>query len=498
MEFSATTDAPRSQQADAIVVGVFDYRQLSNAAAELDRASDGYIRTVLESGDLDGKADTSLLLHNVPGVSARRVLLVACGSADGFDLRRYRRANALAARVLDSSGASGALTCLPNLPVVDADTRRRARAAVEASSASRYRFDEFKSEPEQPPWPLNRLTVATTDDDLAAVESGIAEARAIAAGIDLTRDLANRPANICTPTHLAEQAQTLGREHERITTSVLEESDMAELGMGAFLAVSQGSRQPAKLITMEYRGARDANSRPFVFVGKGVTFDSGGISIKPAEAMDEMKYDMGGAASVFGVLHACADMELEANVVGLMPAVENMPDGNATRPGDILTSLSGQTVEVMNTDAEGRLILCDALTYAKRFDPESIIDVATLTGACIIALGRHASALMTPNDELATQLSEAGEKSGDRCWRLPLWDDYQEQLRSPFADCVNVAGREAGSITAGCFLQRFTREYERWAHFDIAGTAWNTGERKGATGRPVPLFMQYLLDRVDA
>lgn len=496
MEFSATTAAAKSQQTDAVIVGVFDHRQLSNAAAELDRASDGYIRAVLDSGDLDGKADTSLLLHNVPGVSARRVLLVGCGFAHDFDLRKYQRANALAARVLDSSGASSALTCLPGLPVVDADTRRRARAAVEASSASQYRFDEFKSEPEHPSHPLSRLVLSTSDDDIDAVESGIAEARAIAAGISLTRDLANRPANICTPTHLAEQAQILGHEHERITTSVLEESDMTELGMGALLAVSQGSRQPAKLITMEYRGARDEHARPFVFVGKGVTFDSGGISIKPSEAMDEMKYDMGGAASVFGVMRACAEMGLEANVVGLIPAVENMPDGNATRPGDILTSLSGQTIEVINTDAEGRLILCDALTYAKRFDPETIIDVATLTGACLVALGRHASALMTPNDELAAQLSEAGEKSGDRCWRLPLWEDYQEQLRSPFADFVNVAGREAGSIAAGCFLHRFTREYERWAHFDIAGTAWNTGERKGATGRPVPLFMQYLLDRV--
>ncbi len=496
MEFNATTADPKSQTMDAVVVGVFDRRQLSNAAAELDRASDGYISTVVDSGDIDGKADTSLLLHNVPGISARRVLLVGCGTADEFDLRKYQRANALAARVLDGSGASDALTCLPGLPVIDADARRKARAAIEASSASQYRFDEFKSDPEPPSRPLSELTLATTDADLAAVETGIGEARAIAAGIDLTRDLANRPANICTPTHLAEQAQHLGRQHERITTTVLEESDMAELGMGALLAVSQGSRQPAKLITMEYRGAPDDKARPFVFVGKGVTFDSGGISIKPADAMDEMKFDMGGAASVFGVMHACAEMGLEANVVGLIPAVENMPDGNATRPGDILTSLSGQTIEVINTDAEGRLILCDALTYAKRFDPESIIDVATLTGACIIALGKHASALMTPNDELASQLSAAGEKSGDRCWRLPLWEDYQEQLHSPFADFVNVAGREAGSITAGCFLWRFAREYERWAHFDIAGTAWNRGEQKGATGRPVPLFMQYLLDRV--
>lgn len=495
MEFSVTTADPATEQADAVVVGVFDRRQLSGAGVALDRASDGYLQAVLDAGDLDGKAETSLLLHRVPGIAARRVLLVGCGTPEAFDLRQYRRANALATRVLEPSGASAALVCLPRIEVPGVDARRKARACVEASAGSRYRFDEFKSEPDAPDQPLTRITLAVDEDARVATETGVAEARAIAAGLELTRDLANRPANICTPAHLAEQAQALGREFDQLTTTVLDESAMAELGMGALLAVSQGSRHPARMITMEYRGAADPNARPFVFVGKGVTFDSGGISIKPSAGMEEMKFDMGGAASVFGVMRACAEMGLQANVIGLVPAVENMPDGNATRPGDILTSLSGQTIEVINTDAEGRLILCDALTYAKRFEPESIIDIATLTGACIVALGSHASALMSPNDDLARRLSEAGYRSGDRCWRLPLWEDYQEQLRSSFADVANVGGREAGSIAAGCFLWRFARDYERWAHLDIAGTAWNRGESKGATGRPLPLLMQYLLDR---
>ncbi len=498
MEFSVTTAAPKTEATDALVVGVFDRRQLSAAGVELDRASESYLQAILDTGDMDGKSDSSLLLHNVPGLSARRVLLVGCGAAEAFDLRRFQQANALAARVLQDSGAGAAVSCLAGLEVQDADARRKARAVVEASAGSGYRFDEFKSEPDAPAQPLNKVTLAVGNELRDATAAGIADARAIVAGLATTKDLANRPANICTPAHLAEQAEALAHAYDRVSTSVLEEADMAELGMGALLAVSQGSRLPAKLITMEYRGAGDDQAKPYVFVGKGVTFDSGGISIKPGAGMEEMKFDMGGAASVFGVMRACAEMDLAANVVGLIPAVENMPDGNATRPGDILTSLSGQTIEVINTDAEGRLILCDALTYAKRYEPESIVDIATLTGACIVALGSQASALMTPNDTLAQELTEAGEKSGDRCWRLPLWEDYQEQLRSPFADFTNVGGREAGSITAGCFLWRFARDYERWAHFDIAGTAWNRGESKGATGRPVSLLIQYLFDRVSA
>lgn len=498
MEFSVTSANPATRKSGAVVVGVFERRRLSDAAAGLDEASNGYLKSVLANGDLDGEPGTSLMLHNVPGIAARRVLLVGCGKSRELDLKAFRRASATAAQALERSGARDALSCLAAIRVRGADTHALARATVEATEAGCYRFDEFKSEPDPPAQPLERLALALADREASrAAEAGVAEARAIAAGVALARDLANRPANVCTPTHLAEQAQALAADFPSVTTTVLEESDMAELGMGALLAVSQGSRQPAKLITMEYRGA-GSGARPHVFVGKGVTFDSGGISIKPAQAMDEMKYDMGGAAGVFGAVRACAEMGLEANVVGIVPAVENMPDGNATRPGDIVTTMSGQTIEILSTDAEGRMILCDALTYAQRFEPHAIIDIATLTGACIIALGTHASALLSPNDALARQLAEAGERSGDRCWRLPLWDDYQEQLKSPFADFANTGGRPAGTITAACFLSRFTRDYPRWAHLDIAGIAWTSGEDKGATGRPVPLLMQFLLDQCAA
>jgi leucyl aminopeptidase len=318
-------------------------------------------------------------------------------------------------------------------------------------------------------------------------------ARALADGIKLARDLGNRPGNVCTPTHLAETASELAARHDSLTCTVLEEAEMEKLGMGALLSVARGSRQPAKLITLEYRGGAEGD-KPVVLVGKGVTFDSGGISIKPGAGMDEMKFDMCGAASVLGTLSAVADLGLPLNVVGVVPATENLPDGNASKPGDIVTSMSGQTIEILNTDAEGRLILCDALTYSARFEPAVVIDIATLTGACVIALGEHASGLMSNDDQLAADLLAAGERADDRAWRLPVWEDYQKQLDSPFADMANVGGRAAGSITAACFLARFARNY-RWAHFDIAGTAWLSGKSKGASGRPVALLFEYLANR---
>ena len=310
----------------------------------------------------------------------------------------------------------------------------------------------------------------------------------------LTRDLANLPGNHCTPTHLADTAEALGKAYSNLKVTVLDEPEMLKLGMGSLLSVARGSRQPPKLITLEYHGA-SANAAPVVLVGKGVTFDSGGISIKPAAAMDEMKFDMTGAASVIGIMKTLAELELEINVVGVVPATENLPDGNASKPGDVVTSMSGLTIEILNTDAEGRLILCDALTYSARFKPDVVIDIATLTGACVVALGSHASGLLSNHDPLADELLAAGQRAGDRAWRLPLWDEYQKQLETPFADMANVGGREAGTITAACFLARFTKEY-RWAHLDIAGTAWTGGKTKGSTGRPVSLLMEFILGRV--
>ena len=312
-------------------------------------------------------------------------------------------------------------------------------------------------------------------------------------GVKLARDLANRPSNICTPSHLAMQAQQLAKIYKNLKVNIISEANIKKLGMNSLLSVSAGSAEPPKLIILKYRGVKK-DKKPIVLVGKGVTFDTGGISIKPAQSMDEMKYDMCGAATVLGTLSAVSEMKLPVNVVGVMPATENMPSGTATKPGDIFTSLSGQTIEVLNTDAEGRLILCDALTYSERFNPDVVIDIATLTGACVIALGKHATGLLSNHNPLANDLLSAGEYSGDRVWQLPLWEEYQSQLESPFADIANIGGSEASTITAACFLSRFTKKY-RWAHLDIAGTAWISGSKKGATGRPVRLLVQYILNK---
>lgn len=344
------------------------------------------------------------------------------------------------------------------------------------------------------PLKLKRLTLLADKADSAAVEQGSKEAQAIANGMALTRDLGNLPPNVCHPTFLGEQAKGLAKEFKGLKVEVLDEKKLRELGMGSFLAVAQGSDQPPRLIVLQYNGAKK-DQAPHVLVGKGITFDTGGISLKPGLGMDEMKFDMCGAASVFGTFRAVLELQLPINLVGLLACAENMPSGGATRPGDIVTTMSGQTVEILNTDAEGRLVLCDALTYAERFKPQSVIDIATLTGACIVALGSNTSGLMGNNEALVRQLLKAGEFADDRAWQLPLFDEYQEQLDSPFADIANIGGPKAGTITAGCFLSRFAKKYH-WAHLDIAGTAWISGGKdKGATGRPVPLLTQYLLER---
>jgi leucyl aminopeptidase len=359
---------------------------------------------------------------------------------------------------------------------------------------SEYSFDRLKSDKKAARKGLRKVAVNVARGDAARARKAIGEATAISAGMSLTRDLGNLPANICTPTYLAKQARELAKGDKRLRVKVLEEADMKRLKMGSLLSVSAGSRQAAKLIVLEYRGAAAAE-QPVVLVGKGVTFDTGGISLKPGQAMDEMKFDMCGAASVFGTLKAVKQMQLPINVVGIIPATENMPDGIATKPGDIVTSMSGQTIEILNTDAEGRLILCDALTYAAKYKPRCVIDIATLTGACIVALGKVPSAVLGNNDALINGLLKSGQQIEDKVWELPLWDEYQDQLKSNFADMANIGGRDAGTITAACFLSRFTRDY-KWAHLDIAGTAWKSGEDKGATGRPVPLLTQYILNQV--
>jgi leucyl aminopeptidase len=491
-DFSTKTLAPERAGGACVVVGVFESRKLSPAADALDRAAGGALRAVVKGGDMDGKLTATRLLYKVPHLAAERVLLVGLGREADFGPKAYRDAvRAAVAAAADTGAAEVQLYCV-ELPVQERDVAWRARHAALVASEALYRFEETKSK-KSAARALKRVTLALArKSSESAAARGLAEGRAIAAGMALTKDLGNLPGNICTPNYLAERAGKLAREW-KLGVEVLERRDMEKLGMGAALSVARGSRQPPKFIELRYRGA-GKNAKPIILVGKGITFDTGGISLKPAAEMDEMKFDMCGAGSVLGALRAIAELEAELNVVALIPATENMPGGTATKPGDVVTGMSGQTIEILNTDAEGRLILSDALTYAERFGPAAVVDVATLTGACVIALGHVASGLYANRDELADELLEAGRDAWDRAWHMPLWEDYQEQLKSPFADLANIGGRPAGSVTAACFLSRFAEKYP-WAHLDIAGTAWTSGKNKGATGRPVPLLTTFLLRR---
>ena len=492
MEFSTKFAAPEKQPTACVVAGVFESRKFSRAAEALDKASRGQIREILRSGDMDGKTGSTRMLYRVRGVSAERILLVGLGKEKEFGEKQYRDCARAALSGVKETGARDVCMYIAELQVPGRDAAWKARELALAAVDVAYRFDRMKSKKAEA-GSLAHVTIsAATKADSAALERGVSEGRAIAAGVTLTRDLGNLPANVCTPTYLAESAVKLGREW-KLAVQVLEQKDMEKLGMGSLLSVSKGSHQPPKFAILRYSGA-GKKDRPIVLVGKGITFDTGGISLKPAAEMDEMKFDMCGAASVLGTLRAVAELGLKLNVIGLVPTCENMPGGAATKPGDIVTSMSGQTVEILNTDAEGRLILADALSYAERFEPQAVVDIATLTGACIIALGHVCSGLFANKDTLARELQAAGAESWDRVWELPLWDDYQEQLKSNFADFANIGGRPAGSITAACFLSKFTRKYD-WAHLDIAGTAWKSGREKGATGRPVPLLTTFLMKR---
>jgi leucyl aminopeptidase len=493
MEFIVKSGTPEKQRTGCIVVGIFESRKMSAVAHQIDEVSGGAIGAILRRGDLEGKAGQTLLLHNIPNLPSERVLLVGCGKEKEFSEGRYRDATARSIAALKDTGTTEITSYLTELDVKGRDIAWKLRQAVEVTEAALYRFDRLKSKPNNQRRALKRVVLAVPKrSDLGPGEQAIREGQAIAEGVRLARDLGNLPGNICTPTYLAEQASEIGKQYS-LKTTILEKDEMEKLGMGALLSVSRGSRQPPKLIVLEYTGGREGEA-PVALVGKGLTFDAGGISIKPAANMDEMKYDMCGGASVLGAIKAAAELKLPLNIVGIVPSSENLPDGDANKPGDIVTSMSGQTVEVLNTDAEGRLILSDALTYAERYNPAVVIDIATLTGACVIALGAHASGLLANNDQLAREILNAGKYTHDRAWQLPLWDEYQKQLDSNFADMANIGGREAGTITGACFLSRYTKNF-KWAHLDIAGTAWKTGKEKGATGRPVPLLVQFLLNR---
>ncbi|MBK8114846.1 MAG: leucyl aminopeptidase [Candidatus Accumulibacter sp.] len=494
MEFSIKSGSPEKQRSACVVVGVFEPRKLTLAAELLDNAARNHLSDIIRRGDMEGKSGSTLLLHNVPGTLCDRVLLVGLGKEKEFGDKEYCDAVRSAVRTLNETGSFDGTVFLTETSVRKRSAAWRVRQATIVAQETVYRFDQFKSKKDKVRRPLRKLTfVVDRRNELATAEEALNQGQAIAEGMALAKNLANLPANVCTPTYLAEIAQKLAAEH-KLDCQILDSEEMAALGMQSLLAVAKGSQQPPRLIILQHKGGK-ADDKPVVLVGKGVTFDSGGISIKPAAEMDEMKYDMCGAAGVLGTIKAAAMMKLPINLTVIVPSTENMPGGAATRPGDIVTSMSGQTIEILNTDAEGRLILCDALTYAARFEPDILIDVATLTGACVVALGHVATGLFANNDTLARELLHAGDEAHDRAWQMPLWDDYQELLKSPFADMANIGGRWGGSITAACFLSRFTRKYV-WAHLDIAGTAWKSGTDKGATGRPVPLLMHYLLKRV--
>jgi len=494
MEFSTKFMMPEKHPAGCVAAGVFESRKLSGAADALDKAAHGQIRELLRSGDMDGKMGSTRLLYRVRGVAAERVLLVGLGKEKEFGEKQYRDCARAALSAIQETGARDACLYFAELQVPGRDAAWKARQLVLAAADVTYRFDRMKSRKAEERSLVRVAISAVSKRDAAALERGMSEGRAISAGMTLARDLGNLPANVCTPTYLAEAAAKLGREW-KLAVEVLEQKDMEKLGMGSLLSVTKGSHQPPKFVVLRYSGAGRKDS-PVVLVGKGITFDTGGISIKPSAEMDEMKFDMCGAASVLGTLRAAAELGLKLNVIGLVPTCENMPGGAATRPGDVVTSMSGQTIEILNTDAEGRLILADTLSYAERFEPQAVVDIATLTGACVIALGHVCSGLFANKDGLANELQAAGAESWDRVWRLPLWEDYQEQLKSNFADFANIGGRPAGSVTAACFLSRFARKYD-WAHLDIAGTAWKSGKEKGATGRPVPLLTTFLIKRAE-
>ncbi|PTN55322.1 leucyl aminopeptidase [Stenotrophomonas panacihumi] len=486
LQFTLNLDAPASAAVDCLVVGAYADQSLTPSAQALDAASGGRIATLLGRGDVSGKTGATTLLHDLPGVTAPRVLVVGLGDAAKFGVPQYLKAIGDSVRALRSGPIAQALFTLSELPVKGRDAAWAIRQAIIAGDHAAYRYTATLGKKKADDKGLAHLAVR--GEDATALAQGLA----IAAGVEYARELGNLPPNLCNPAYLAETSLAFAAAHDGAEAEVLDEVQMEALGMGSLLAVARGSANRPKLVVLKWNGGGDA--RPYVLVGKGITFDTGGVNLKTQGGIEEMKYDMCGGANVIGTFVATVKAQLPVNLVVVVPAVENAIDGNAYRPSDVITSMSGKTIEVGNTDAEGRLILCDALTYAERFNPEALIDVATLTGACMVALGHQTAGLMSKHDDLANELLTAGEHVFDRAWRLPLWDEYQGMLDSTFADVYNIGGRWAGAITAGCFLSRFT-ENQRWAHLDIAGVASDEGKRGMATGRPVGLLTQWLLDR---
>lgn len=496
MKISLKVTQPEKETQTCLIVGVYEGQKLTEAAKALDQATQNTISKMLKKGLFSAQISQTLPLFHVGSKSFEQILLVGCGKEGKLSAACYRKIIASAVKNLNYTKTTSAICYLTEVDVVKKTTAWKVKYLAEIINESLYCFDQFKSE-RQPVTALKEVIIHVSDNkQLKTCEEALDQGLAVADGVTLAKNLGNMPSNICTPTYLADQAKVMGKAYKNLSVKILEEKEMKKLGMGALLGVSQGSAEDAKLIVLEYKGGKSKDA-PVALVGKGITFDTGGNSLKPADSMVGMKYDMCGAASVLGTFKAIAELQLPINVVGIIAAVENMPGGAAYKPEDILKSMSGQTIEVISTDAEGRLVLADALTYCERFKPAVVIDIATLTGAVVIALGFHATGLLSNDDKLAKDLLQAGEDCNDRAWQLPLWDEYHEQIKSPFADMANTGGRSAGTITAACFLSRFTQKFT-WAHLDVAGTAAmmaGTHDRM-ATGRPVPMLTQYLIDRV--
>ncbi|WP_460236456.1 leucyl aminopeptidase [Aurantivibrio plasticivorans] len=478
-------------KSSCVVLPIFEKGKLANSTSEFDKASGGLVQKLIKSGDIKGKSAECTLLHHPAGMKAERVILLGLGDQKGSSISNLRKALQALFACINKTASKSVHLYFSEITVEGKEPEWVAEQAILAAAGSTYSYQETKSKKTPAP-SFKQFTLVCDGKVSAAIKASVAQAAATAEGVAAAKELGNLPGNICTPSYLAKQAKALARKSSSLSVNVLSEKQMADLGMGSLLSVSAGSKEPAQLIVMNYQGGAKSKA-PTVLVGKGITFDTGGISLKPGAGMDEMKFDMCGAASVMGVITALTELKPKINVIGVIAAAENMPSGKATKPGDIVTSMAGKTIEILNTDAEGRLVLCDALTYVERFKPAAVIDIATLTGACVVALGAHASGLYSNRDELAAKLLSAGESAGDRAWHMPLWDEYKEQLSSNFADLANIGGPGGGSVTAACFLSHFTESYP-WAHLDIAGTAWLSGNAKGATGRPVPLLMNYLIN----
>ncbi len=491
MEIKVSANAPTKSTNSCAVVAIHSGSKLFGKALEIDKASKQAISRAIKRGDASSDVGKTLMLHELPNISNERILLVGAGQNGKTSTQNYRKLCREISITLHQNAAQTAIVYVVNDATSNENNiATRAQILAQALVEGAYQFDKHEQQEKRTSSVLKKCVFVVDKSELKNATNGCKMGASVARGMAVAKDLGNLAPNICTPSYLADQANAMGRKNPALKTRVLSEAQMSKLKMQAFLSVSRGSREPAKLICMEYKGAA-SSSKPIVLLGKGITFDTGGISIKSSAAMDEMKYDMCGAASVFGAMHAICELKLKCNVIGVVAAAENMPDGDASRPGDVVTSMSGQSIEILNTDAEGRLVLCDALTYVERYKPAAVIDIATLTGACVVALGNVNSAVMGNDQPLAEALIAAGKECNDKTWQLPLDEEYQAQLQSNFADIANIGGPGAGAITAGCFLSRFAKNM-KWAHLDIAGVAWNKGATKGATGRPVPLLVQYV------